>query len=461
MNSLSKSILGLLVLGILIISSCNQPEVREEGNTLMKSMNSEVYHEWNSVFMETERFAAFFRPGPAPRALAYMSYSAYEACLGGMPDYQTLQYRFGIPDMPPTQSNLYWPEVINASYAYLMKKFFENVTFKDKAGNVLDKSQFMRIIDSKEKELKEKYRSETVDAILNKSEAHGQEVAASVWRFSSTDQVGHNAHLNPFPNPVNAQGCDWVPTDHVADRGLYSQWGEVRRFALSKNDMDALVSPFECDSDTNSLIYAQAYEMYVLANIARKDPTGEMEHIAEFWSDDRVGWTFSPPTRLVAIADQIVQHENFDLEKSCVLYAQLGMALNEAAVIAWYNKYKYNVERPITYIRRVIDPNFDIPWLGFTPPFPAYPSGHSTFGYSGVVILESFVGGAYEFTDRCHEGRTDFYGGPRTFNTLRNLADENAFSRLPLGVHYRMDYDSGNFCGTLAARRVLQLPWKK
>ncbi len=458
---MSKSILGIFVLGILILSSCNQPEVKEEGNSLMKSINNDVYHEWNGVFMEVERFATFYRPGPAPRALAYMGYSAYEACLGGMPDYQTLRYRFGVNDMPPIQTNLYWPEVINASYAYLMKKFFENVTFKDKAGNILSKSQFMNLIDVKERTLKESFRTETVESILNKSEAHGQEVAASIWRFSSTDLVGHNAHLNPFPNPVNAQGCDWVPTDNVADRGMFSQWGNVRRFALSQNDLDALISPFDCDSDKNSVIYSQAYEMYVLANIAKNDPSGEMANIAEFWSDDRVGWTFSPASRFVAIADQIVQKEKFNLEKACVLYAQLGLAENEASVIAWYNKYKFNVERPITYIRRVIDPNFEIPWLGFTPPFPAYPSGHSTFGYAGVVILESYVGGSYEFTDHCHEGRTDFYGGPRTFNTLRNLADENAFSRLPLGVHYRMDYDSGNFCGTRAAQRVLQLPWKK
>ncbi|HEX5626176.1 MAG TPA: vanadium-dependent haloperoxidase, partial [Saprospiraceae bacterium] len=422
---------------------------------------NDVYTEWNNVFMEVERYAKFYRPGPAPRAMGYMGLSAYEACLGGMPQYQTLQHRLGITDMPAAQTNLYWPEVINASYGYLMYKFFENVNFADKSGRDLDRNQFLRLIETKEKELKERYRPNTTDPVLNNSEAHGREVAAAVWRFSTTDVVGHNAHQNPFPNPVNAQGCDWVPTDGAASRGMFSQWGDVRRFALSRSDMDALISPFDCDSDTNSVIWAQAYEMYVLANIARKDPNGEMECIAEFWSDDRVGWAFSPPTRWVAIADQIVEKENFDLEKTCVLYAQLGLALNEAAVIAWYNKFKYNVERPITYIQREMDPNFSIPWLGFTPPFPAYPSGHSTFGYAGAAILEAYVGSSYQFTDHCHQNRTDFCGTPRTFLSLRNAAEENAFSRLPLGVHYRMDYDSGNFCGILSARKVLSLPWKK
>lgn len=457
----------LLFLAIVFLlgstMSCNKSENTSGTDDLMQSLDNSVYHEWVQVFLELDRYAAFFRPGPAPRALAYLGLSAYEASLGGMPDYQSLQYKLGISDMPAIKKNLYWPEVINASYAYLMTKFFEDVTFKDKNGNVLSKQDFLNLIVNKERELKAKYRNDASEELLNNSEAHGREVATAIWRFSISDPVGHNAHLNPFPVPVNAQGCEWIPTDPitVADRGLFSQWGKVRRFAVTQGDLDALISPYTCNSDTNSVIYAQAYETYVVTNLARKEPKGDMEHMAEFWSDDRVGWTFSPPARLEAIADQIAKEEDFNLEKTCLLYAQIGMALSDAAVICWYNKYKYNVERPITYIQREIDPKFTIPWLGFTPPFPAYPSGHSTFAFAGVGILEAFVGGSYPFTDYSHQQRTDFNGHPRAYNSLRDLANENAFSRLPLGVHYRMDYDGGNFCGILTARRVLQLPWKR
>lgn len=180
-----------------------------------------------------------FRPGPAPRALAYLGLSAYEASLGGMPEYQSLQFRLGISDMPAIKRNLYWPEVINASYGYLMTKFFEDVTFKDKNGNVLNKQEFLNLIVNKEKELRAKYRNTATEVLLNDSEAHGREVATAIWRFSISDPVGHNAHLNPFPVPVNAQGCEWVPTDpiKVADRGLFSQWGKVRRFAVTTGDL--------------------------------------------------------------------------------------------------------------------------------------------------------------------------------------------------------------------------------
>lgn len=463
MKTIASKFSLVFILFLLAFTSCNKNEVIDSESSLLTSHDNEIYHEWNQVFMEVERYAVAFRPGPAPRSLGYLGLSAYEACLGGMPDYQSLQYRLGINGLPQIRKNLYWPAVINASYGYLMNKFFENVAFKDKTGKVLDANLFMDQIKTKEIELRERFRSDANESQLINSEAHGREVAAAIWNYATTDAVGHNAHLNPFPEPVNATGCEWVPTEPntVSNRGLYPQWGKVRRFAISQTDMDALVAPIPCSSDPNSNYYLQALECYVLANIARNDPNGELEHIAEFWSDDRVGWTFSPPTRFLAIADQIVEKENFNLELACVLYAQLGLSLNDAGVISWYNKYKYNVERPVTTILRDIDPNWTVPWLGFSPPFPAYPSGHSTFGFAGVGILEAFVGANYPFTDECHANRTDFLGKPRSFNTLRDAAHENAFSRIPLGVHFRMDYDGGNFCGALTARKVLELPWKK
>ena len=41
------------------------------------------------------------------------------------------------------------------------------------------------------------------------------------------------------------------------------------------------------------------------------------------------------------------------------------------------------------------------------------------------------------------------------------MADEDAMSRIPLGVHFRMDCTEGVRLGELAAKRVLELPWKK
>jgi membrane-associated phospholipid phosphatase len=144
------------------------------------------------------------------------------------------------------------------------------------------------------------------------------------------------------------------------------------------------------------------------------------------------------------------------------------MAINDAGVGCWNSKYYYNVERPQTYIRRLIDPNWNTnlenPITGensLTPSFPAYPSGHATFGAAGAEALASVFGYSYSLTDRCHEGRAEFIGTPRTFGSFSEMAQENGWSRIPLGVHFRMDSEEGVRYGTVIGRHVNSLPWKK
>ena len=162
----------------------------------------------------------------------------------------------------------------------------------------------------------------------------------------------------------------------------------------------------------------------------------------------------------------MIEPEHSDLQTAIVTYAKVGMALNDAAVGCWNSKYLYNVERPETYIQRVIDPNWK-PGLenpltgekGVTPSFPAYPSGHSTMGAAGAEALASMFGYSYSMTDNCHLNRVEFNGTPRTFGSFYEMALENAWSRVPLGVHFRMDSEEGVRYGTVIGRYVNNLPW--
>ena len=64
-------------------------------------------------------------------------------------------------------------------------------------------------------------------------------------------------------------------------------------------------------------------------------------------------------------------------------------------------------------------------------------------------------------TDNCHKDRTDFIGTPRTFSSFYEMAAENAYSRLPIGVHFRMDAEAATDLGYKIGRKVNDLPWKK
>jgi hypothetical protein len=88
----------------------------------------------------------------------------------------------------------------------------------------------------------------------------------------------------------------------------------------------------------------------------------------------------------------------------------------------------------------------------FTPNFPAYTSGHAVFGGAVFRTLENFYGtDAISFTIVSDElnGRTrDSQGGirarsPRSFSSFSEAAEENAMSRLYLGIHWRFDATEG------------------
>ena len=98
------------------------------------------------------------------------------------------------------------------------------------------------------------------------------------------------------------------------------------------------------------------------------------------------------------------------LDKSVDVLTRLGVAEADAFIGCWHAKYQYDLLRPITYIRRVIDPKWE-PLLN-TPPFPEYPSGHSTQSGAAAAVLTNLFGENFAFEDKTgsHDGLA-----PRTF----------------------------------------------
>jgi hypothetical protein len=76
-------------------------------------------------------------------------------------------------------------------------------------------------------------------------------------------------------------------------------------------------------------------------------------------------------------------------------------------------------------------------------------------------VLSDIFGISYAMTDRCHENRSEFEGKARYFNSFDEMSNEDAISRVPLGVHFRMDCEQGVALGKRCARKVNDLPWKK
>ncbi len=465
----------LSVASVLAMSACRRVEVSQP-RKLAREFDSEVFLRWNDAFVQIDRYADGYRPAPGPHALGYMGFAAYEAIVPAMPDYNSLARLYPDLKMPRFDESLeyHWPAVVNEVYVYLMRRLFfymEN-SHPNEYG----------LIDRTYRTLHAKYEAETTPEILERSVLRGREVAKAFYEWESTDEAAHNAFLNPRP-PYNAPVGPgfWAPTVPDFSAGLFPYWGRVRTFAIRKEEQIARPHiPYS--EHPLSLFYNQALEVYLtVKNISENGPGAyEQRWLGEFWSDDITGLTFSPATRLIAVANQVVEQERLNLEQAAELYAKLGMALKDCSVTIWESKYVYNLERPVSYIRRVVAqhhpdaanwlPILNDPVSGFvgvTPSFPAYPSGHAGFGGAGGKILSSMFEfndrypGTYVFTDRCHMHRSEFNGTPRTLASFKDLAYEDAYSRIPLGVHFRMDLDEGVRLGELAAQRILELPWKK
>jgi membrane-associated phospholipid phosphatase len=449
--------LPMLVLGfVLTFTACNDPIA--DAPTALKTTaeyDAKVVTEWQDLFLQVERYAAVYRPCPAARMLGHVGLAAYEANVAGMPQYQSLTPKIGGLVIPKAEDGkeYHWPTVTNAVYGNLFKKFFANVRATDAFK-----------IAALESSLNVQYANAADAETINRSKNYGNAVANAVWDFSATDKEAHDKYLDPRPAgyvPPAGPG-KWKPTAPGNEAAMYPYWGKARVFAIREEDK-LCRAPLPYSEDKTSAYYTQALEVF-----SRTTPqTYEDQWIAEFWSDDVLGFTFSPPSRWIAIANQAIDQKKSNLETALLAAVKVGLALNDASVACWNSKFYYNVERPASYITKNISANWKVESLtstGFlrsTPSFPAYPSGHSTFGAAAAEALVSVFGAQVTLTDRCHEGRSDFNGKPRTFDSFYDMAAENAYSRIYLGVHWRMDCEEGLRQGYVVGRRVNALPFKK
>jgi hypothetical protein len=194
-----------------------------------------------------------------------------------------------------------------------------------------------------------------------------------------------------------------------------------------------LPPPPAYSEDPASPFYAEALEVYETT----KALTPEQAAIARFWSDDPM-LSPTPPGHWISIGWSILDDRNSGLAESADVMARLGIAQADAFIANWEAKYRYDLLRPVTYIRRVIDKTWE-PLL-ITPPFPEYPSGHSTQSGAAAAVLTALFGPDVAFVDGTH---VDDGLPERAFSSFWEAANEAGISRLYGGIHFRAAIDNG------------------
>lgn len=151
--------------------------------------------------------------------------------------------------------------------------------------------------------------------------------------------------------------------------------------------------------------------------------TLEQTTAARWWATD------APSARWELFALEEVQRSRLAPLRAARAHALISVAMYDAFVACWDAKFHYGLMRPITADSALLT-------VFATPPFPSYPSGHSTISSAaGEVFAHVFP------------GRAAFY---------RNKAEEASLSRVWGGVHYRFDVISGEELGHRVGSAVVE-----
>ena len=410
-----------ILLVLMIFNSCSD-------STHLDVSRRETIRDWNKLLIELERFTPGYRGPVSARMFAYIELAAYLSSVEECNYVNTSELLSNLDLYHGVEESGIEPGIaINSCFADLAEMFFPTISeeYKNRisALNIKNKKRFFNNLSPE---------------TYNRSLVYGKEVAHKIWEYSKTDRVGHDGFLFNYDNnyiPPSCPGC-WQQMGERPMPALLPHWGKIRTFLIKPGDIE-INPPIPFDTAVFSEYYRQAQELvYISENNSKED-----KWIAEFWSDDKAGLTMTPVGRWFSIASQAAEKSDLSFRKLLELNMVLGLAMNDASAITWAGKYHFNVQRPEAFIQKYIQPT----WVSMipAPSFPAYPSGHSVFGATAAQVLSNYFGSNFNLTDYSHEGRKEFLGKPRSFNSFFEMANENARSRMHLGVHFRMDCEEG------------------
>lgn len=386
-----------------------------------------------------------FSPPVASRIFAYPNIAAYEIIAQVNPEYNSLAGQLtDLTSVPAIDS----AQGINPQLAALVAhmNISRQLIFSEQTFDVFQDSLYASWQSKNEVE-------------FEASKKYGLEVAEHIKKWMSADKYNQTRTMPKFTVDTD-DAARWQPTPPAYMDGIEPHWNKIRPFVLDSAAQFKPVPPPVFSMDKDSDFYKELMEVYTISNeITQNGDESDEVAIAKFWDcNPYVSVTrghlmfatkkITPGAHWIGIAKIASRKRDLSFDDTVFAYTKTSLAIADAFISCWDEKYRSNLIRPETLINQHIDENWK-PILQ-TPPFPEYTSGHSVVSGAAGAVLTTIFGDEFAFDDDTEVA----YGLPvRSFTSFNQAADEAAMSRMYGGIHYRaaieVGVDQGRKIGSL------------
>ncbi len=218
--------------------------------------------------------------------------------------------------------------------------------------------------------------------VLKNTKVFSDSIAAAILEWSKGDNYSATRGASRYS--ISDSAGRWVPTPPMYATALEPHWMEIRPMVMDSASQFKPVPPPAFNMQDKKSVYYKA--LMEVKNIG-DSLTDEQKHIADFWDDNpfKMNVTghvmfatkkFSPAGHWMNITGIGAKKANADFNTTVAAYAKTAIALFDAFISCWEEKFSSNYIRPETVINSTLDQEWR-PYIQ-TPPFPSYTSGHST-----------------------------------------------------------------------------------
>ena len=412
--------LYLLCIVICAFWGCNS---KNDYATIFKNpdlFSKTVYH-LNGVVMGNN-----FSPIVASRNYLYASVAAYEVIAAGYPNhYRSLAGQVnGLTVLPKPEAG----KKIDFEFASLLAycELGSSVTFPE--------GSMDEYVDSLKKLATDHGMPSDV---FKNSVAFSDTISDAISAWSKKDNYAQTRSAEKYS--VTDEPGRWVPTPPAYASAMEPHWNKIRPVVMDSATQFIPPAPYKFNvTDSNSDYYKQV----MLSKHAIENLTPEQKHIADFWDDNPFKLNvsghvmfgskkFSPGGHWMSIVGIAAEKAKAGFATTVYAYTKTSIALFDAFIQCWDEKYRHNTVRPETVINKYFDANWQ-PHLQ-TPPFPEYTCGHSTCSASAAEALTSIFGDNFSYTD---SSEIEFGIDSRSYKSFRHAAEENNLGRFYGGIHF-------------------------